>query len=78
MKIDAFSLDADLILRPAPNGGFAVYERGSKREVMDRLIGAYSSSKDMLDALSEALSYDDSSIDSAVIQGAFSSKGFKL
>lgn len=54
--IDVFDRSSDLILRPAPNGGYMVLEG----EASDpKLLGAYSSAGEALAALSNALSGND-------------------
>lgn len=52
--IGVFNTEKPLILVRAANGGWVVYS-GSEYGPSDGMIGAYSSAKDMISALSEAL-----------------------
>lgn len=50
-----FNTDANLILSPAPNGGWTVLSEGSQLGERETLIGAFSDTEAMLDALTQAL-----------------------
>lgn len=53
-KIAAFRNDAEIILKPFPNGGWVVSSATGEWS-MGVGLGAYSSAKEMLDALASAL-----------------------
>lgn len=50
----SYSSDMPLILRAAPNGGWTIERRTGDAFVPD-MIGAYSNTRDMLDALDDLL-----------------------
>lgn len=53
--IGVFSLDDDLILRHAPNGGWTISTASGIPGERNSLVGAYSSSEDMIAALASCL-----------------------
>ena len=57
MKIATFTLQDVLCLEQAPNGGWTIQARSSTHGMgeMPRMLGAYSSAEDLIDALSGAL-----------------------
>ncbi|WP_010137352.1 hypothetical protein [Oceanicola sp. S124] len=56
--IGVFKLDEPLILRPLPNGGWVISQRSADMSIMGRELGAYSTTREMLNALSFALVLD--------------------
>ncbi|MGI3163099.1 hypothetical protein [Pseudooceanicola sp. 200-1SW] len=54
-KIGAFSTEDPLILRMMPNGGWVISQRSDDTRLMDKELGAYSTAREMLDALASAL-----------------------
>jgi hypothetical protein len=50
-----FGTGDSLILRPAGNGGWTVTAHSASEGFVGNLVGAFSSAKDMTDALSESL-----------------------
>ena len=54
-QIGVFKRDEQLVLEPAPNGGWVVLQHPREHMVKQSVIGAYTTTKDMLAALGEAL-----------------------
>lgn len=55
LHLAPFQKSAALSLRPAPNGGWVVRCYEAHRGGFEDLLGAFSSTKDMMEALSDAL-----------------------
>lgn len=58
VKMGVFKNDEPLMIESYPNGGWVITQRGESPGVMPNPIGAYSSAKDMLDALNHVLVED--------------------
>lgn len=59
-KIGVFRNDQPIILRPAPNGGWIVSQGAERMGEMASEIGAYTTAKEMLDALAFAMMVEES------------------
>jgi hypothetical protein len=53
--IGPFSTSSDLILTPAPNGGWIISEKRDEYDTGPKVLGAFSTTSDMLRSLEFAL-----------------------